>query len=258
MVSLFEAAALSVGDRVRTGRYQVQARFERSVLLFHSTGRPLFVVRPEIGDGPLNVVLPHPEQFGEELLIPRKTTVRRYMSAMPEPEDIPQTKLLHFLATPLEEGAPPDSLISLYRPCMQPSSPAQKNRDRLFFQACAHFAREEWCSGATLVRGSGSGLTPSGDDFLCGLLLAMRIHRKWGIQRLHYASKGGNAISNAFLDMAAQGRVHRGLQLFLRQPSIGGLRDILAFGHTSGADLLCGLRWGLERWRNVPGRRSSG
>ncbi|MDQ1426756.1 MAG: hypothetical protein QOK39_232, partial [Acidimicrobiaceae bacterium] len=94
--------------------------------------------------------------------------------------------------------------------------------------------------------GLGPGLTPSGDDTLAGILLAARLRRPEAEDHLVALAKtvATHEISRAFLLWAARGQsiepVHR-----LLAGDATAARDLAAFGHTSGADLALGLRYGL-------------
>jgi len=68
--------------------------------------------------------------------------------------------------------------------------------------------------GIEYIRGTGFGFTPSGDDFICGLLLGLRVaERIYGVNlsstcaEIYEASIGDNLISNAFLACAKEGAV---------------------------------------------------
>lgn len=108
--------------------------------------------------------------------------------------------------------------------------------------------------------GLGSGLTPSGDDFLCGFLIAARcrIRPDQPFLRDLNASllarlPATNAISAAFLRCAAGGAAGGGLRHLAQALHDGaGFRDALAslcaFGHSSGMDLATGFLYGLSVW----------
>jgi hypothetical protein len=117
---------------------------------------------------------------------------------------------------------------------------------------------------STLVRrlvGAGPGLTPSGDDVLCGLLLGLRLlgnarslPRLWDAvaPRLHSTT----TLSAALLVEAVQGyAVPPVIELgdALAAVHAGGVpaavARVLAVGHTSGADLLAGLAGCLDAVR---------
>ena len=269
---------LSMGDRIRPGTYAVKARFARSVLLLDVASRALFVVEKSIGAGPLNVVVADPNAFvgGETLAIgcgseapPRPCAVGgkvgsptaqgggarpnhclletpRYDSALPRRDRAARARLLRVLASALPRHAPPESLVSLF--CPAKSLPRlQRARDALFRRAFAHFAAGRLAAGVRLIRGCGEGLTPSGDDFLCGWMLALRLRGKVApIPAILKNARGQNVVSNAFLEMSAQGRVNVAMQRLLLAPSPARVKAVCAFGHNSGADLLCGMLWGLD------------
>jgi hypothetical protein len=103
------------------------------------------------------------------------------------------------------------------------------------------------------LAGLGPGLTPSGDDVLGGLLVVLAVAGH-DARQLRTAVDGAptHAVSRAFLTWAARGQavepVHRLLGA-LAGSDAAAVRHhqeaVLALGHTSGADLLLGLRLGL-------------
>jgi hypothetical protein len=103
------------------------------------------------------------------------------------------------------------------------------------------------------LAGRGAGLTPAGDDVLGGILLVLataghdrrELHEAVATARTH-------AISRAFLAWAARGQVVEPVHLLLAalatDDAVAARRHqgaVLALGHTSGADLVLGLRLGL-------------
>ena len=236
---------LSSGDRIRPGVYEVKARFARSVLLLDGADRALFVVDKSIGAGPLNLVVADPNAFvsGETLAVPRRRAGPRFDSALPRADLV---RLARVLETALPRHAPPDSLGSLFFPATNLPR-FQQARDALFQKAFAQIAAGRLVAGVRLIRGCGEGLTPSGDDFLCGWMLALRLRGTAApISAILKNARGRNAVSNAFLGMSAQGRVNVAVKRLLQAPSAARVKAVCAFGHNSGADLLCGMRWGLD------------
>ena len=107
------------------------------------------------------------------------------------------------------------------------------------------------------LAGLGPGLTPSGDDVLAGTLLAVAVlgpaHAQ-GFRDSILASVRGRTtrISEAYLEAAAAGEAgeawHRLLAILRADGAAGAADDlraavqcILAFGETSGADMLAGF-----------------
>ncbi len=130
--------------------------------------------------------------------------------------------------------------------------------------------------GVTRIRGCGFGLTPSGDDFIVGLLVALRLlelatGRDLAAVRsaVAGAAETGNALSATFISLAADGLVFEGTRNLVSAFSRDGGRDVraaaeqmVAVGSTSGADVavgLCmGLSFGLDGWPGGFVRRVGG
>ena len=249
---------LSMGDRIRPGAYALRARFARSALLLDPADRALFVVDRSIGPGPLNLVVAAPHAFvsGDSLAIPRCADAPRFDSSLPRLDRVARARLLRTLASALPRHAPPESLVSLFAPA-KALPRLQASRDELFSKAFRLFAAGRLAAGVKLIRGCGEGLTPSGDDFLCGWMLALRLRRSLSpLPTILESARGGNRVSNAFLEMAAQGRVNVAVKKLLQAPSSSRVKTACDFGHSSGADLLCGLLFGLghseSRIQNEP------
>lgn len=117
--------------------------------------------------------------------------------------------------------------------------------------------------------GAGPGLTPSGDDVLCGVLLGLRLHPRGSaslVDELWRAVEprltATTSLSASLLREAADGYAAEPVtQLLQRLASAGStsssgssaratvtdaVRRVLAIGHTSGADLLGGLAGCLD------------
>lgn len=99
--------------------------------------------------------------------------------------------------------------------------------------------------------GLGPGLTPSGDDLLCGALLALRaIGRVDASRDLHAAIAGAapaatSPLSNAFLQAAAEGHGYEALHTMIialleHRPFARDLEVLGRIGYTSGWDALAG------------------
>jgi hypothetical protein len=111
-------------------------------------------------------------------------------------------------------------------------------------------ALERWLVGNALANeavqliGLGPGLTPSGDDYLGGMLVALRLNGRSmqadGLWRWLQPRLGGrtSAISAAHLAAAAAGEAHEALHEVLNGSL--DLEKLSAVGHCSGWDALAG------------------
>ncbi len=117
-----------------------------------------------------------------------------------------------------------------------------------FREAAACLRAGDLTGCVTRVKGCGIGLTPSGDDFNAGLLLALRVmdETRTSIPHLLALALGGNPLSNAFLRMAAEGRMTQRQRGLVEAVAGAGepeaaLAAILEVGATSGADFATGF-----------------
>ena len=110
---------------------------------------------------------------------------------------------------------------------------------------------------AALV-GLGPGLTPSGDDFLCGLLAAARASAPGLLPVLEVAAVASlgrtGSISAFLLRCAIEGfwptplvDLAEALAADREPEALGALRALCRLGHGSGPDLATGFLFGLER-----------
>ena len=116
--------------------------------------------------------------------------------------------------------------------------------------------------GAERLVGLGRGLTPAGDDFLAGLLIAMAAAGSSDDSRkaiLDAATGATTTLSLAFLAAAAAGHVTADWQALLRLPADASKADrahhlarVMAPGHSSGADTLAGFLWAASRLQPAP------
>ena len=105
--------------------------------------------------------------------------------------------------------------------------------------------------------GAGAGLTPSGDDALCGVLLVLKAAGHPAAERLAaaVAERLGSttSLSASLLRQAMDGYAVPAVVRLVSAAVAGrpaeresALADVLAIGHTSGADLAAGVLAALE------------
>ncbi|MBP7829388.1 MAG: DUF2877 domain-containing protein [Kiritimatiellae bacterium] len=271
---------VSVGDRVEAGAYRLHSRFKTVTNYRLEAGRPrpavLCLVTPAVGSGPINVVVEGEFPEADSVVLEsdvlmldgrRSPLGPRYDSALPEGPPAPA--MVEALTRHLRAAAHPKSLAFLldesraanFRPGFEQNM-AKQIRDgaRLLLGA-------DPAQGARLLRGCGFGLTPAGDDLLAGALIASHLagptrHPERGkgfpspapgslwrsLAALGMTGSSGTLLSDAFLALAAEGRVNEPVKQLLAalvgadteaMPSCAD--RVLAHGETSGADILTGL-----------------
>ncbi|MFA9488502.1 MULTISPECIES: DUF2877 domain-containing protein [unclassified Mannheimia] len=116
---------------------------------------------------------------------------------------------------------------------------------------------ENACHILTKLIGLGIGLTPSGDDFLCGLLASFQYFNatqssfyKKLTHKIKQNLANTNAISSRFLDCALQQQFSTPVLTFFKNMNkknveIGQLSKLFEnIGHSSGMDTLFGIYYG--------------
>ena len=113
--------------------------------------------------------------------------------------------------------------------------------------------------GAANMAGLGVGLTPSGDDFLMGVIYALwaifdqKDAARWSRKIAEAASSRTNMLSGAMLQESANGYAseywHVLVDVLCKENVTDVTRacmDILSLGHTSGADALAGFLFSID------------
>ncbi|TVR41979.1 MAG: DUF2877 domain-containing protein [Bacteroidia bacterium] len=155
---------------------------------------------------------------------------------------------------------PDDSLLYVLDParCRFVSGAFERKLADQILDGAEHLRTGRMEKGVALLSGAGKGLTPSGDDFLAGLLYAMhylgfknRLCMDTQARQLFDISKGNNLLVNSFLWHAMNYNYFQTLKNFVYSCTRCGcgyraLIDLLSVGATSGADLLTGYIFGIQ------------
>ena len=236
------------GRFVAQGEGEVVAVFRRSFYV-RVGGKYACIGDPSLGRGPLNVLV----RGFEEPVLQRKIAVNLENAQLWEPAPFRGGARPHLdaLCAALDGHVPEEGLgctiLGIHNALTVHAQPALEALDR-------------WLAGHALANeaaqliGLGPGLTPSGDDYLGGVLVGLRwLGRgaqadslwRWLEPRLEPRT---SAISAAHLAAAATGQVHEALHEVLDNLSAWQAPDLHpslarldAVGHTSGWDALAGV-----------------
>jgi hypothetical protein len=218
----------------------------------------LALVSPELGRGPLSVVVRgvpwERVRAGEAVRVapgelavgPVRVATARAAAWNPQ---VPRVSLpasvLEACVRWLVRAAPAESLASIL-PSMLDGAPAGGLLpwQRRALEGARALASGELAAGSSMLCGLGPGLTPSGDDFLCGWMLAVHVRgRDPGPIAQH--ARSTHRIARAYLEAAARGHASEAWHRFLRAAAAGvwqaSARSVLRAGETSGADTLAGF-----------------
>ena len=264
---------LSYGDSIPEGEYRLHSAFANA-LNFRKGKIIVSLVPPRTGAGPLNLVLKQLPPGAKRLRASRfyfyidenrlrKEPEALYSSAIPQLEAEPETVLGNVLSFSrlLARLAPAKSLAFIFDPSLE------KDFSRVFDKklllrlkkGVEYFRDGDYPMGARTMRGLGLGFTPSGDDFLCGLMAGynyalanLRFDTVLKIELIFFNSEGKNIVSNSFLRASHEGKVNAKVGRLMK--ALGGrdkteleaaVRAALQSGHTSGSDFCSGLAFAL-------------
>jgi len=261
---------VSIGDKIQQGTYQIHSKFDR-VVNFIKNGNLVSLVDKKIGGGPLNIVISgvnfdevHTLEVKQEAVVLNQINLDfredlYYRSDIDYRQwDFPRfrenliifEKLLIQLSHPMSLAFLLDeSRIENFR----------EGFERAFVDQIASGVKKinnrDIINGVKMLKGCGFGLTPSGDDFIAGLLIGMNlIHKMTGrdfgdlIRNIYEVSKGENIFSNTFLQLARDGLLFEKMKKLLSAILYKGENEILhcivivfSIGESSGADLCTGF-----------------
>ncbi|OFZ18829.1 MAG: hypothetical protein A2X94_01015 [Bdellovibrionales bacterium GWB1_55_8] len=275
---------LNRGDQLREGKYYLHSSFERA-LNYSNAGRFISMVTPEVGSGPDSLVwcelpedalheieiggleggaTPWMSWGGNRILL---DAVPVFDSALPRFSAGDRGAFgerIQLFEHLLKKHAPERSLVFLL----------DTEREELFrrgfeeallqrFRKGAGLLREQrYLECFTELRGLGWGLTPSGDDFIAGVAMALRFHGSsldldgatlTGI----LSDEASSSLSTHLIRRSFQGLICARWKTMIQTLKTGkeveierALLRVLDVGATSGADTSTGWLLGLrgENW----------
>jgi hypothetical protein len=224
---------LSVGDQVEPGTYAFHSKFSR-VVNFTRGPDLVFVVNEEVGPGPLNIVLEglrrmpwargapdlhvgpdHIDFEGEHFRISPSHSYHSEID-LKHGSRVRFRRNLSFFRKLLVEESPAQSLAFLLDE--KRIEHFQSKFEMAFASRIRYGARQvfqgDLLRGIKSLRGCGAGLTPSGDDFIAGLLVGLNVLERMYVCDLRgvihgvfKSAEGDNIFSRTFLALAYRGRL---------------------------------------------------
>ncbi len=273
MLLLARSVSRSVGERLQAGPIarigSVWAVFDHACDLITPDGEVIALVLPQVGDGPLNIVVESgPLEAIEPGVVASLAGSRLRVGGLEVAlagarvwEPCPDWDRLRARGQVLSARLPLVRALALSH--APPGSLLSSEGGRAVLAGVRDLAagwQGDWRrlqAGAAQLAGRGGGLTPAGDDFLAGVMLgAWLAHpapRRFCRLLLETAAPRTTTLAAALLRAAARGECsapwHRLLDALAERPESRleeAVRDLLSYGHTSGADALAGFLWWPE------------
>ncbi len=262
--------------------------YRRGLYLENTSGRLACIGAQSIGPGPLNLLCKLTGDFDFTQIVEPGSTAEIRDSWMRlgswmtvdisrlmewEPEQIPGgwdldffLENLPFLAQWIAETGPREGLAPFITQIIRNEKISSEGTfQKISWQGMADFGHwflDSLDEGKTIgfpstacrLVGLGPGLTPSGDDFWCGVMLALRTLGYWDILErvsstvLKQAKRRTNKISRAHQECAAAGQGAHALHETISAMGVNdearlrsALCELDGIGHTSGWDSLAGV-----------------
>ena len=261
----------SIGDRLITGDFRIHSSFSRAVN-FEQANALVSVVDEHVGPGPFNIVISgapvkavrslrlgdrHIYINGEKIAYdncPYYDSQIDLLGVVNLQKFF--TNLITFEKRLLIESAS-NSLVFLFRPDSEIAFSTNFERElaKRIRMGVGTILQGNIFNGVRTIRGLGFGLTPSGDDFIAGMMYAIRLHGlllgkdfRMLISRIYNEAVGGNTISNAFLNSAKEGWLPIRQKMLVKAILYGDelevrrrTANLLTIGETSGSDWATGF-----------------
>ncbi|MFW9997489.1 MAG: DUF2877 domain-containing protein [Candidatus Odinarchaeota archaeon] len=276
MVDPVRIRIASFGDLISNGSYKFHSSFIKATN-FERNGRIISLVTEEVGAGPVNIVLNGLLFPKTDLLLVEDEHIRLNNLNIPL-EDVKTynsringAKMdinalesnLRVFRSILTELAPSKSLVFLLDEQREKdfTTDFEKEYVKVISKAVNEIIEGEFIEGVKKIKGTGYGLTPSGDDFLTGFLSGIFVLQEiYGsdlsdVRKEIYSSAiGNNSISNTFLYCAFKGRFFEKFRMLVysichgqEQDIILVTRNLFSTGETSGADTITGFLFALRK-----------
>jgi len=261
----------SYGDSLKKDDYQCHSRFKQVVNFFNGHSMVALVDR-KLGPGPHHIIISglDPQKAErlaittDELLIDDNrfplASSCRYDSRIDLGGAIDGDRFsanLEYFEYCLGQAAAPKSLAFLLEPKRKRRLRSALERsiaERLTAGGKLIFG-QDFFAGIKMFKGLGFGLTPSGDDFIGGVLLALYCGQKIfnrdfrrTIRSVYRLASGKNPFSNTMLVYASEGRAIGKIKDLLAALIYGGKKNVCrctkqlrTIGHSSGIDFGIGL-----------------
>lgn len=260
---------LNFGACIKNGNYKLHSKF-KSVHNYTNDMEIVSLVSTKIGKGPNNIVLNNFPQQAEQILVISKSTLSIGNTALQIGQVEPQIEhdlyissisdlllRIDMLLDNISDKMPHRSLGFLLLPTNEIFF--QTSFEKAFLahvkQTIQNISLENLPAIAKKMKGAGFGLTPSGDDFNCGILYALNYLNEIDsrdfaevIEKCYLDSIGNNLISNTFLKFAYSNKFYENFYELLSALKYNQknkishyVNKIINSGHTSGSDMLTGF-----------------
>ncbi|PKP58297.1 hypothetical protein CVT91_08805 [Candidatus Atribacteria bacterium HGW-Atribacteria-1] len=263
---------VSIGDRIFSGKFFLHSKFKR-VTNFTNGNSIISIVTEEIGRGPATIVVEGMDVANINDLYIGKNFIsinykkypldkRKLFNSQIKFRKINSNKLeknLEYFEKSLLDLSHPKSLAFLINSEREKyfNTTFDKNFLKRIKGGVYNIFNDKLINGIKKVKGIGFGLTPSGDDFIAGFLIALYVidniynydvKFKELRETIYRISKSENLLSNSFLSLSKDGFLFDRIKKLIisilnesEQKIFNRTKNLLSIGDTSGSDLGVGF-----------------
>lgn len=266
---------ISIGKNIRDGSYTVHSRFDNAVN-FTCGDDLVFLVNESIGAGPSSLVVNESDFSNLESLSIKNgiVSIGRYRYNLSDaPIYDPELEIgfdeydkffenLCYFERLLLDYSHPKGLAFLLDEKRESNftSSFEKEFVKRMREGVKEIFSGNIIKGVKRIRGLGFGLTPSGDDFISGYLIALNLVKKIydkeidsTIEGVYDSARGESVFVNKFLSLARDGYCSEKFKLLVYTLLHGNKNEIkkatmklLEIGDSSGADMAVGFLMGMN------------
>ncbi|MGB9750136.1 MAG: DUF2877 domain-containing protein [Caldisericia bacterium] len=259
---------ISFGDKISLGEYIIHSKFKNSIN-FSNKEKLITLGNRNIGSGPSNIIFDKKDfESINKITIFENLFYINDEEFKIEKEKIYSSNLkisnfdiqifnnnLQIFEKYLKIFSKNKGLIPLIDSDLEKTENLINNFIKRIHEGMKILFDEDIVKGIKLIKGVGIGLTPSGDDFIYGVLAGLTVleiikkENNFYLKKLIYENaKGDNLISNNFLYYASEGLFFEKTKKLILSIFFGSEREIvdstvsiLQIGETSGVDFSTGL-----------------
>jgi hypothetical protein len=287
---------VSIGDHIDEGEYVVHSRFHKALNFVKHCGvendktsgfsgsssdRLVSLVIEEVGAGPNNIIIQGLNFHTVHSLLITEQTLFINKCLIPLDKSKQYHSMIDFTTRTIEQVEKHLDLFEMFLLRLSPLKSLafllDKARSQYFHPGFERAVVERiqtgvyeifhgnLFGGVKAIKGVGFGLTPSGDDFISGLLLGLFIIQNvYGKdfseirEQVYRSAIGSNRISNTFLSCAREGLLFERWKFLLCSLLYAGennlyeaTQQLLSVGETSGADTVVGFLLTIKKWGQI-------
>ncbi|MGQ9844701.1 MAG: oxamate carbamoyltransferase subunit AllH family protein [Caldisericia bacterium] len=259
---------ISFGDKISIGEYKLHSKFKNSVN-FYNNDKLITLGNRFIGSGPTNIIFE--EIFLENInrvVINKECFYINDKKYLISDEKVYSSTLsisnflvkkfylnLKIFEKILKILSNNRGLMPIIDENFEKKDNFMNNFILRIYEGTKILFKQSVIEGIKLIKGVGIGLTPSGDDFIYGLLTGLKVleivknENNYPLRKIIYENaKGDNLISNNFLYHASEGLFFEKTKKLITSLFIGNENEIfdssmsmLQIGETSGVDFSVGF-----------------